>query len=262
MTTLEEIKQFYLTNQDNLASFVLRMVNNPEIAEDIVQDTMVSAIEKADQYQKQSTLKTWIFSIASNKTIDYLRKDKRWSENVMDKAKSAAMMEREIVGELMTLTQSSTHGTFDATEHIELCFRCLSKTLPIEQQLTLMLKDIFDFKVKEISQVLERSDSQIKHYLEDARAKMVEIYDRRCALISKKGVCHQCTELLGIFNPSQEAQKKLMELGFVKDAANKNKEELYQLRNDLVKSIDPLKSEGHEFQHKHMKFICKVADKD
>ena len=153
---------------------------------DIVQDTMVTAIEKFDQFKGKSTLKTWIFSIASRKTIDHLRKEKRWSENVMDKAKSAAMAEREIIGQLQNVINQSPHGKFEVTEHIELCFRCLSKTLPIEQQLALMLKDIFDFKVREIAMIIERSVSQVKHYLEDARAKMIDIYDRRCALINKK----------------------------------------------------------------------------
>ncbi len=258
---MEEIKQFFVEHQAQLSSFVFRMVNDPVLTQDLVQDTMVTAFEKFSQYKAEASLKTWIFAIASRKTIDRLRKEKRWSENVMDKAKSAAMMNPETIWMLQGVTKQA-NGTFDAREHIELCFRCLSKTLPIEQQLALMLKDIFEFKVKEISQVLEKTPSQIKHYLEDGRAKMIEIYDRRCALINKDGVCHQCTELLGIFNPSQEAQMELMSVQFVKDAQHKSKEDLYQLRNDLIKSIDPLESEGHEFQHKHMKFICQVAAQD
>lgn len=259
---MEAIQQFFEKEQQRLNSFIFRMVNNPEDTRDIVQDTMMVAIEKFDQFKGDSTLKTWVFSIASRKTIDFLRKEKRWSENVMDKAKSAAMAEPEIIGVLQNVVSQSPHGKFEVTEHMELCFRCLSKTLPIEQQIALMLKDIFDFKVKEITVIIERSVSQVKHYLEDARAKMIEIYDRRCALINKNGVCNQCTELSGIFNPKQNAQARLMEVKFVKDAQSKSKEELYQLRNDLVKSIDPLKAEGHEFQHKHMKFICEVAKRD
>ena len=259
---MDAIQQFFKEEQQKLNSFVFRMTNHIEDTHDIVQDTLVTAIEKFDQFKGESSLKTWIFSIASRKTIDHLRKEKRWAENVMDKAKSAAMAEPEIIGILQNVVHQSPQGTFEVTEHMELCFRCLSKTLPIEQQVSLMLKDIFDFKVKEIAEIIERTVSQVKHYLEDARAKMIEIYDRRCALINKNGVCNQCSELCGIFNPKQDAQARLMEVKFVKDAQNKSKEALFQLRTDLVKSIDPLQAEGHEFQHRHMKFICEVAERD
>ena len=259
---MEAIQQFFKDEQQKLTSFVFRMTNHVEDAHDIVQDTIVTAIEKFDQFKGESSLKTWIFSIASRKTIDHLRKEKRWSENVMDRAKSAAMTEPEIIGILQNVVSQTPHGKFEVTEHMELCFRCLSKTLPIEQQVSLMLKDIFEFKVKEIALIIEKSVSQVKHYLEDARAKMIDIYDRRCALINKNGICNQCSELCGIFNPKQDAQAKLMEVRFVKEAQNKSKEELYQLRNDLIKSIDPLQAEGHEFQHRHMKFICEVAGRD
>ena len=256
---MDEIEKFYIAEKKNLTSFIYRMTNNLVDTEDILHDTLLTALEKKEQFKGNSNFKTWIFSIASNKTIDFLRKEKRWTENIMDKAKAAAINHPEFMQLLLNTTQQSSYGKFEVKEHIELCFRCIGKTLSIEQQLALILKDIFDFRVKEIAQILDKTASQVKHYLEDARGKMIEIYDRRCALINRKGICHQCSELNGIFNPKQDIQQKLMEIKFARDAASKSKEKLYALRNDLVKSIDPLHSEGHEFQDMHMTFICQVA---
>jgi len=43
----------------------------------------------------------------------------------------------------------------------------------------------------------------VKYYLHAGRSKMIGIFDGRCALINKEGVCHQCSELNGIFNPNE-----------------------------------------------------------
>jgi len=255
----EEIVSFFDTEQSKLKSFIFRMTGNIQDSEDILQDTVLTALEKQTQFKSLSNLKTWIYSIASNKTIDFLRKEKRWADNVMDKAKDAAKVDIDFFRSLTTINKSSPHGIFELKEHISLCFDCISKTLTIEQQLALILKDIYEFKVKEIAAVLDKTVSQIKHYLEDSRCKMNQIFDRRCALINKEGVCNQCSELNAIFNPKQDFERKKMELKFNQEKESKTKEELYKLRSELVKSIDPLNSEGHVFQQKHMDFICKIS---
>jgi RNA polymerase sigma-70 factor (ECF subfamily) len=59
----------------------------------------------------------------------------------------------------------------------------------------------------------------IKYYLHTGRGKMIEVFDKRCALINKEGACHQCTELNGIFNPKQNAQEEAVKIQMVRDAA-------------------------------------------
>ena len=66
------------------------MITSVEDTEDIIQDTWLKANDKLDTFKGESSLKTWIFSIASNLTIDHLRKQKRWPENVTDICKEAA----------------------------------------------------------------------------------------------------------------------------------------------------------------------------
>jgi RNA polymerase sigma-70 factor (ECF subfamily) len=259
---VDSIEQFYHNEKDHLLAFIYRMTNSVPNAEDLAQETLLRALEKQDQFKGQSTFKTWIFSIAANLTIDQLRKEKRWSENVMDKAKSAAQRQPEFLQLLRGSVKESAHNKFEVKEHIDLCFTCLGKTLPLEQQITLMLKDVFDFRVKEISIILDKSTSQIKHYLEDARATMIEIFNRRCALINKDGVCHQCSELNGVFNSKQDAQQQLIEMKLALPDTNGDKKKLYDLRAALVKSVDPLQSSGHEFQQIHMQFICKIATEE
>lgn len=139
-------------------------------------------------------------------------------------------------------------GKYEISEHISTCFTCISKHLPIENQLTLLLKDVYAFSVKEIMLILDKTEGQVKYLLQSGRQTMTDIFDRRCALVNKNGICHQCSELNGWLNPKQEQQAAKMAIQMHREAATANKEELYALRTKLVSAIDPLKSAGHELQ--------------
>ncbi|QCX38325.1 sigma-70 family RNA polymerase sigma factor [Aureibaculum algae] len=60
---------------DALYSWALYKTSSKETAEDLVQDTFVSAFHKIDNFKGQSQPKTWLFSILNNKIIDYYRKN-------------------------------------------------------------------------------------------------------------------------------------------------------------------------------------------
>ncbi len=52
-------------------------VRNKAIAEDLVQDTLVSAIQAFGNFEGRASVKTWLLSILKNKAIDHLRKSNR-----------------------------------------------------------------------------------------------------------------------------------------------------------------------------------------
>lgn len=90
---------------------------------------------------------------------------------------------------------------------------------------------------------------------------MIDIYEGRCALINKNGVCHQCSELNGIFNPKQNAQEELMKLDLVKQATNKDKEHLFDLRMKILQETDPFESPAADLQLFHLEHNRQVMEK-
>ena len=116
-----------------LKSYILRMTASVEDAEDIVQDTFIKAFSNIGSFKGDSSLKTWIFAIASNLAKDLLKAKKRWPENVTDICKAAAMSEQEFLEEAMKIRMTSPQGNFEIREHIAFCFTCVSKSLPLEQ---------------------------------------------------------------------------------------------------------------------------------
>lgn len=56
---------------DYLYNFAYYRVNDQELAEDLVQDTFLSALKARDSYKGEAAEKTWLVSILKNKIIDH-----------------------------------------------------------------------------------------------------------------------------------------------------------------------------------------------
>jgi RNA polymerase sigma-70 factor (ECF subfamily) len=161
------------------------MTASVQDTEDILQDTYLKAVSNIESFRGESTLKTWIFSIASNLAKDNLRAKKRWTEDVTDICKAKALANPDYFPEVMHIQATSPQGQFEIKEHITFCLTCISKSLPLEQQICVFLKEIYNFKISEITTILDTSEAMVKYYLHTARAKMIDIFDKRCALINK-----------------------------------------------------------------------------
>jgi RNA polymerase sigma-70 factor (ECF subfamily) len=259
--TTDQLTPEFETFQGELKSFILRMTASVQDAEDIVQDTYIKAHAKIDSFRGESSLKTWVFSIASNLARDLLRSRKRWPETVTDICREEALNNRAFFEEAIHIRQTSPQGNFEIKEHIAFCFTCVSKSLPLEQQIALLLKEVHGFKVQEIAVIMDQTEAMVKYHLHVSRGRMIEIFDGRCSLINKQGICHQCTELNGIFNPKQKAQEELVKIEMAKDAENKSKEELFDLRMKILQELDPFESGAAKLQLHHLEHNRQVMEK-
>lgn len=257
----EEFTNQFVTFQGELKSFLLRMTASIQDTEDILQETFIKAQTKIDTFRGESTLKTWVFSIASNLARDLLKSKKRWPETVTDLCREEALGNREFFQEALQIRETSPQGNFEIKEHIAFCFTCIAKSLPLEEHLILLLKEVYGFKVNEIAQIVQLSEAMVKYYLHVSRGKMTEIFDRRCSLINKQGICHQCTELNGIYNPKQKAQEELVKIEMAREAENKSRDELFQLRMKILEELDPFESGAARLQLHHLEHNRQVMEK-
>ena len=86
--TDEELVIKYLTGDENslalliqknlnsVFSFINRLVNDPKAAEDLTQETFIKVWKNLKKFNQEKKLKPWLFMIARNTTIDYLRRKK------------------------------------------------------------------------------------------------------------------------------------------------------------------------------------------
>ena len=62
---------------DVLFRYAVARVQDPMVAEDLVQETLLAAISAADTFKSDSTEQTWLIGILKHKVLDYLRKTSR-----------------------------------------------------------------------------------------------------------------------------------------------------------------------------------------
>src|SRR5256885_129859 len=72
----EAFRRLVETHQDRLFGLVLSMVSNREQAEDLLQEIFVKAYFALESFEGQSAFYTWLYRIASNHCLDYLRKNR------------------------------------------------------------------------------------------------------------------------------------------------------------------------------------------
>jgi RNA polymerase sigma-70 factor (ECF subfamily) len=180
---------------------------------------------------------------------------------VTDICREEVLHNKQFFREAMQIRETSPQGKFEIKEHIAFCFTCVSKSLPLEQHLALLLKEVYGFKVTEIATILNQTDAMVKYYLHVSRSRMIEIFDHRCSLINKEGICYQCTELNGIFNPKQKTQEELVKIEMAREAENKDKKELFDLRMKILQELDPFESGAAELQLHHLEHNRQVMEK-
>lgn len=239
--------------QTQLKSYLYRLLTDRNDVDDLTHDTFVRAFSGISTFNRESSLKTWVFKVATNLAYDHLRKKKRWGADAQDRGADLALSSDEVRKAFWIVHDNARAGAYEMREHIDFCFTCISKTLPIENQVALILKDIYDYPIKDIALILDKTEGVVKHLVGDARGVMTDIFDHRCALVNKKGICDQCSHINAVFNPKQDQQEERMKLELVKASTKYNREELFALRTLLVKAIDPLNSSGTDLQDEIMK---------
>ena len=232
----------FLTFKPELQSFIFRLLANKQDTEDIIQDTYLKVHENIHTFKNKSSFKTWVFSIALNIGRNYLKKQNRWVENAQDYGASLHAEDKNHWQKMRDVFAQTPEKKYEIKEHIVYCFNCINKTLEADQQVCLLLKDVYAFKVSEIMEITNLSEGKVKHAIANARKNMIRIFDNRCSFVNKQGVCHQCSVLKGNLNPEHDVQVEAVKLKMVKEGNNPDKEYLLNLRLQLVKDINPLEA--------------------
>lgn len=139
-----------------LHRYCARMTGSVMDGEDVVQEALFEAYRKLDKFDQSRPLKPWLFRIAHNRCIDFLRR-----REVRDEAEVAAAVPEA------TEPAEPVLGTGKAVEHLVL-------TLPPKERACVLLKDVFDYSLEEIAELVGSSVGGVKAALNRARTKLTE----------------------------------------------------------------------------------------
>ncbi len=109
----------------DLRQFLVRRAGNLTIADDIAQEALVTAFEQLEQLHDASAFKSWLWTMARNKTVDYLRKLSRERKN------NEKMLEFMIMRQTVS---NSDHDEFLKSSEIRAALKQCIAGLPTHSQ--------------------------------------------------------------------------------------------------------------------------------
>ncbi|MEX2395108.1 MAG: sigma-70 family RNA polymerase sigma factor [Actinomycetota bacterium] len=167
-----------------LTGYCYRMLGSAFEAEDAVQDTMIRAWKSIDRFDGRSSLKTWLFSIATNVCLDALaaRKRRALPMDLQAEPSRAAgplappLVETTWVEPIADVRVVTTDGdpaeVIAMRESIRLAFVAALQHLPPKQRAVLILRDVLRLKAAEVADLLDQSVASINSALQRARVSL------------------------------------------------------------------------------------------
>jgi RNA polymerase sigma-70 factor (TIGR02943 family) len=154
---------------DALYNFALNRLHSHELAEEAVQETLVSAFRKAKEFRAEAKERTWLFSILRNKISDMLRD--QWKSRRQISLDDEANPEGRIFdrnGKLRSDAFGNARCELESRELHDIIMHCVQK-LPRNQATIFVLKILQDKNSEEICQDLQISTTNYWTRLHRAR---------------------------------------------------------------------------------------------
>jgi RNA polymerase sigma-70 factor (ECF subfamily) len=166
---------------DYLFRFAMLRVQNSSVAEDLVQETFLSALKSIGAFSGGAGIRTWLTTILKNKIIDYFRKQKVRKEDdaasdLIDEKRWLFQEEGRWVGVWKVDLGPSGWGAgpsaeFERREFWNALQKCLAK-LPEGVSRLFVLREIEEMETEEICKILEITPSNLWVSLHRARLRL------------------------------------------------------------------------------------------
>ena len=174
-----------------LTAYCYRMLGSAFEADDAVQETMLRAWKNAESFEGRSSLRSWLYKIATNVCLDALRGEKRRALP-MDLGPSSPPLESLLrpwstedtwvtpIADATVLPEHGDPAEIAATrESVRLAFVTALQHLPSRQRAALILCEVLRLPAAEAAQVLDASVASVNSALQRARATLADLPDHQ-----------------------------------------------------------------------------------
>ena len=143
--------------------YLLKLIGNEDITNDIVQDTFLKLIKNIDKYdiKGKSSFSTYLITIAKNCYLDYLRKNKKYVQ----------IIDIDDISDKLTSVENTNIND-------DLIFDEIDK-LPKEQRTAIKLKYLEGYTLREIAKIEQTKPETIKSRIHEGKKKIKKEMKRR-----------------------------------------------------------------------------------
>ncbi|MBJ6634413.1 sigma-70 family RNA polymerase sigma factor [Streptomyces coelicolor] len=168
-----------------LTGYCYRMLGSSFEAEDAVQDTMIRAWRSLDKFEGRSSLRSWLYRIATNVCLDMLSAGNKRARP-MDLTESTPLAQAALSprpdhtwlepmpDDRVLPTPADPAEAAVAKESVRLAFMAALQRLPARQRAVLILREVLAWKASEVAELLDTSVASVNSALQRARATLAE----------------------------------------------------------------------------------------
>lgn len=153
-----------LPMKDKLFRLALRITLNRQDAEDIVQETLIKIWNRRDRLEEVEAIEPWAMTIARNLAIDTVRKQETRRTISID-SPTESQDDESSQSPLSNVISDNLHSTpyerMQEKERLQVV-RSLMNALPEKQRTAMQLRDFEEKSYKDIAEIMEISEDQVK----------------------------------------------------------------------------------------------------
>ncbi len=159
-----------------------RIVGSTQDAEDLVQETLLAAWRGLDQFTEQASIRTWLYRIATNRSLDALRSNARRPQRIepLNEPPTPSRMSEpiwlepypDVLIEGIADQAPGPEARYEHKEAIALAFVAGLQHLPPQQRAVIVLRDVLSFRAAEVAEMLDTSQAAVNSLLRRARVAL------------------------------------------------------------------------------------------
>jgi RNA polymerase sigma factor (sigma-70 family) len=156
----KSFKEIFEANSKKIYHLCLGYTNDADAANDLLQETFLKVWQNLDKFREHAQISTWIYRIAVNTCLTYLKKEKRQNKE-----------------ELTTnIIETQAEDISDKQEQVSLLYTCIAKLEENERLIITMVMD--EITYPEIAEIAGVSEGNLRVKIHRIKQKLTELYNQ------------------------------------------------------------------------------------
>ena len=160
MAKEQVFKEIFQTNSKKIYHLCYGYTNDEESANDLLQETFIKVWQNLDKFRNQAMISTWIYRIAVNTCLTYLKKQNRQPKDELTP----------------NIIENHQEDFSEKEEQVKTLYKCISQLEETDRLIITMVMD--ELPYPEIAEISGISEGNLRVKIHRIKNKLTELYNK------------------------------------------------------------------------------------